>query len=236
LHRFDTAPDAIVYIEFSAAANTTLSAGPTLTFTLPSVISGDSYYLAYETGSGWQEPYDGPGTISGSTVSFVSTSGSIAITPASPALFVLYAIASSASSSPSSPPSTSPSSSPSPSPTQSPTVAPTQTATPEPIVASTTSVSLSLGGSSQIFEVSELGYSGSFTASASSCTSGQIATLQQPTTQTPVNAGAAVEFTVAPSTNAGTCTVTVTDQNSQQLQVTVYDSSTGVTVEDKPRK
>lgn len=214
-------PAPIAYVELTSTSSVTLSAVPEFVFTLSSVTPGDSYYLAYFNGTEWITPADGPATVSGDTVTFVSIPGSIPITPSQPALAALYA--SSAT------------------PTPSPTPIPTPVASPS-------SLTLTAGGSAGTFTVSETGNSAAF-ASSISCTlnpspaptptatpPGNVVATVSPASGTPASAGAAVTFTVTPGDESGACTVTVTDANSAAITIPVTVSTTNLSVYGKPRK
>jgi hypothetical protein len=89
-----TAPFPILYIQFVSSSNVTINGTPGVTFTLPSVSAGTSYFIASYGQGGWTYPAEGPGTVSGNTVSFpINTGGSgIAISPTAPVEIALYSI------------------------------------------------------------------------------------------------------------------------------------------------
>jgi len=211
-------PTPIVYLTFSSSSSVTLSAIPALTFTLPSVTSGDSYYLALDTGSGWQTPVSGPGTVSGNVVTFASATGSVAITPTQPAVFALYAIA-----------------------TQTPTPSPS----PTPVASPNSLVFDESSPAPQTFSVSEAGYAGAFTESTSCTaspspspvpTSSPFVAEVSPTSATPSAAGAAVSFTVTPGYETGSCTVTVSDSNAATATISVVVGSDQVIIYKRKRQ
>lgn len=72
----------------------TIDGTPGVSFTLPSIAAGTSYFLASYGPGGWTYPAEGPGTVSGTTVSFpISVGGNtIAISPTSPVEVALYAL------------------------------------------------------------------------------------------------------------------------------------------------
>jgi len=116
----DSAPTVLLYIELTSTASVTLNGTPSFSFTVPSVVAGASYYLGfYGTNNGttgWQAPGDGPATVSGTTLTFAASStGSVTITPTTPAIVALYYTT----------PTASPSASPSPAGSAAPALSPT---------------------------------------------------------------------------------------------------------------
>lgn len=215
-HRDTASPDALLYVEFSSTSSVTLSAIPMLAFTSSSISSSNTYYLALDTSSGWQIPISGPGTVSGDTVTFASTSGTVAITPSAPAVFALYAASAVTPS-------------PSPTPVASPNALLFDESNPAP----------------QTFTVTETGYSGAFTEQTS-CTASPVPSPAptsspyvaqvSPSSATPASAGAAVTFTVTPGEETGNCTITVTDSNSASATVSVGVALDQVIIYDRKRQ
>lgn len=128
----DATQTTILYVELLPSANVTIDGTPGFSFSLPSVAAGTSYYLAgYASTNGtlsWVAPAEGPGIISGTTLSFALTNGAITITPTAPFVVALY---SQATGSPNAVSSASPL------PTASATPTPGVTATPTPGVTAT---------------------------------------------------------------------------------------------------
>jgi hypothetical protein len=89
-----TAPFPVLYIEFVSSSNVTIDGTPGVTFTLPSIAAGTTYFLASYGGSGWTYPVGNAGIVSGSTVSFPlsTTNGDLTISPTAPIMIALYSI------------------------------------------------------------------------------------------------------------------------------------------------
>jgi hypothetical protein len=84
-------PFPVLYLEFVSSTSVTLNGTPGVTFTLPSIVSGQQYFLASYGPNGWNYPVEGPGTVSGSTVSFPIGNGTaVTISPTAPAILALY--------------------------------------------------------------------------------------------------------------------------------------------------
>jgi len=220
-YRSDTSTlSPVAYVEFSSSTNATLNAIPGFTFTLPQIISGDSYYLAFYNyvAPGWVYPVDGPATVNGSTVTFASVGYPIAITPTHPAIFALYAA---------------------PTPSGAPTPASTPVASPNALA-----LYVSNPAVAATFTVTEPNDTAEFTSSIS-CTenplnqspaSSPFVAEVSPQYAAPDSLGAAVTFTVTPGAETGSCTVTVTDANSAKATVSVTVSSTNLSVYGAHRK
>jgi hypothetical protein len=207
---------ATAYLQFSANETVTLTGSPTVAFTLPSIIAGDSYYLAaYESGA-WVAPVAGPGTVSGDTVTFTGGSaGTTTIAPTAPLEVAIYATA-----------------------TTAPTPTPTPTPVPTP-VASPTSLLFDAGNpTAQTFTVSETGdtanYTGAISCSTAPSGANFVAELSA-TTATPNGTGTAT-FTVQGGNEVGTCTVTVTDAYNATATIAVTVDASTVTVSGKSRQ
>src|SRR5579872_1824280 len=80
------------------------------------------------------------------------------------------------------------------------------------------SISLVVGGGSMGFSVNQANYTGPFTADASDC--GSSASVS----------GGPTSFTVSPGTQAGNCSITVSDDHSQSAGVKVFVTSGGMSV------
>ncbi len=88
-----TAPFPVLYVQLLTSETVTLNGTPGISFTLPSIPAGTTYFLAQYNGTNWVYPEGSAGTVSGTTVSFpVSTSGSLTFTAAAPVEVALYAI------------------------------------------------------------------------------------------------------------------------------------------------
>jgi len=84
-------PFPVLYLEFVSSTSVTLTGSPGVTFTLPSIASGQQYFLAAYGPNGWTYPVEGPGTVSGSTVTFpIGTGTPLTISPTAPAIVALY--------------------------------------------------------------------------------------------------------------------------------------------------
>lgn len=195
----------VVYVEFTATQSVTLNGVPAFSFTDPSAVAGDSYELALyaqQTDGAWNNLYDGPGTVSGTTIAFAAAAGSLTVASGAPVVLALW--------------------------DEGPAATPTPAPTPSP-VASPSSVDFDLSSSPTpaAVAVSEPNYSGTFTA-AMSCTpaSGQtgtaVATLTGPTSGT--------SFTVAPGDELGTCNLTITDASDSFTVVPVASSEANLGV------
>jgi hypothetical protein len=89
------APSPLLYVQFVSSSSVTVNGTPGVTFTLPSITAGTSYFLATYGQGGWTYPAEGPGTVSGSTVSFpinTSNNATITISPTAPIEVALYSL------------------------------------------------------------------------------------------------------------------------------------------------
>ncbi len=85
------APLPVLYLEFVSSSSVTLNGTPGVTFTLPSINASQQYFLASYGPNGWTYPAEGPGTVSGSTVSFPIGNGTaVTISPTAPVIVALY--------------------------------------------------------------------------------------------------------------------------------------------------
>ncbi len=187
------AQTVILYLGFTTTTSVSFAGTVGVNFTLPSLTAGATYDLAlYDDATGtWTVPFAGPGTTSGTTVSFpISTSGTMTeISPNEPLYVALYDTVGGASPSPSPSPS------------------------PAPVVAAPTSLTFQDGSSpSQTFSVTETGYSGSFTAQSSVPAVATVAagSTAGTFTVTPLESGnTTITITGASGATAATVAVTV---------------------------
>jgi hypothetical protein len=210
---------AIVYVEFSANGTATIDGQPGISFTLPSITAGDSYYLAAYQDGVWDAPAAGPASVSGTTVSLpFGNSGTLTITPSTPIIIALYA-------------------------TTTPTPTPTPTPVPTPVVSPASLVFDAYAPGTQNVVVSEAGDTAAFTA-AIVCTESTpvpnpapaqnyVAQLAQ-TSVTPT-AGSAT-FGVEGGGDPGTCTVTITDVHAATATVSVAVDAATLSVSGKSRQ
>ena len=209
-HREDTTtPDAILYVSFSSASSVTLSAIPAFTFTSSSISSSNTYYLALDTSSGWQNPISGPGVVSGDTVSFASATGSVSITSTQPAVFALVEET-----------------------LLTPLASPNQLVFDESSPAPQ-SFSVSETNYAGAF-TEQTSCTASPVPSPAPSSSPYVAQVT-PSSATPASAGASVSFTVTPGAETGSCTITVTDSNSGTTTVPVSVALDQVIIYDRKR-
>jgi hypothetical protein len=136
----------LLYVQVYSSATIVLPSAPSFTITIPSadVVPNASYYLALydptRPSLGWQYGFEGPGSMSGTTVTFASNPSPFTFEAALSYYFALFVIPQN-STQPTPAPSTSPTSVPmqspppvttSPTPTPTPTPKPTPTPTPTP--------------------------------------------------------------------------------------------------------
>jgi len=228
--------DPLLYMEFTTTSSLTFDGSPGIAITLPSITAGASYYLAeYET-SAWVAPVAGPGTISGSTVSFpLVTTGATTISPASPLLLALYILT---AASPSPAASASPSASPSPIPSPIPSPSPSPSASPSPVpMVSPAVLTFDAGAPTTApFTVSEAGETAAYTATITCATPAPSPSpspgapspsppaypyvAQLVSTSATPTAGSAT-FSVMSGNDVGICSIVVTDQNGATVTETV---------------
>lgn len=92
-----TAPPApTAYVTLIAQTTVTINAGTSVSFTLPQLVAGVSYYLAVYQDNGWTAPAAGPASVSGMTLTF-SSLPSFTLTAGIPTTLALYSVANSAS-------------------------------------------------------------------------------------------------------------------------------------------
>jgi hypothetical protein len=224
----DAALSATAYVQFSSTQSVTVTGTTTITFTLPSVIAGDSYYLAVYQNGAWVAPAAGPGTVSGNTVTFSGNNGTTTISPTTPLELALYATTAATPT-----PTASPTFEATPTPTPTPTPVPTPVASPNSLLFDASNPT------TQNFTVSEAGDLAAYTAGISCSTApsaGNFVAELTSTTATPVQTGSgAATFTVQGGDEVGTCTVTVTDANSATAAVAVTVDSSTITVSGHAR-
>jgi hypothetical protein len=192
-----------VSVKFSKRVS--LKTRPTFVFTFASgfLIAANYYLQFYDTsrpGLGWQDPFEGPATIDGSTLLFVDTKNAFTFEAGVKYYFDLYAV--SVRSTPTPFPAT---------PTPLPTATPVPTATPSPIfgllTVTPTSVSFDAPDQTESLDVSEEGYSGNFSAKVNDTT---LATLTNPSPGV---------FALTSTANPGRSSVTVSDEHGQTVSV-----------------
>jgi|GEM_PF-3412419 len=202
----------LVYIEAVFSNTVTMNGQLGFTTPLPSGSNpnaGPYYVAALPLGAtpAWSLAIEGPGVVSGTTVSFTPPAAQITFAASTPYYYVIYqAVGGSIAT---------------PSPSPSPTTAPTPTPTPAPLAVSPASLSFTASGASyaQTFAASESGYTGAFTETDTCNPGTAIATVSAAS-----GPGPTATFTVTPQ-SAGSCVVTVHDTNGQTSTVTI-----GVTI------
>lgn len=219
---------AYLYVLFNQ--DVLLSQAPSFTFALPSsdVVPGANYYLAmYDPNTpslGWQLGFEGPGTVSGNSLTFTGSSSSTyfqAWTAYYLGLYAAPATAATPTPAPSVAPTMAPTVAPSALPTGMPTPTPTPTAAPNPTPTPAFEVlpnSLSFNGTglTQTFSAVDFGYSGAYTATTSDA---KVATVT-------VSAGT---FTVT-SVGAGTATITISESNGRTATCSVTVTTTTIPI------
>lgn len=224
------AVSVITYLYILFNEDVLLSQAPSFTFSLPSsyVLPGASYYLALYNPNlpslGWQLGFEGPGTVSGSSVAFTGGSSSIyfqAWTAYYLGLYVVPAGTSTPTPAPSTAPTMAPTVAPSALPTGMPTPTPTPSAAPNPTPTPAFEVlppALSFNGTglTQTFSAIDLGYAGAYTATSS-----------DPKVATVTVSGST--FTVT-SAGAGTATITVSESNGKSATCTVTVTTTTIPI------
>jgi hypothetical protein len=220
-----TGLNPVVYLTMTFSANVTLTALPGFSLTLPAAPTAP-LFLAYDDGSGWHMNVAGQGVVSSGAstynVQFPSVGGTFAFASGVPYDFVVYG-------DPSAPASPTPSPTPSPSPTPTPPASPTPTPTPSPtpppsptpsptpvpvagkLVISPSALDVSPSGSASFLIQDYLAdgspYTGTFTKTQDTCSSGGYAT----TDFDPSSTGPAVSVKVTGGNVGGSCTITFTD-------------------------
>lgn len=117
--------NVLLYVAVAFSGGVSLSNQPNLTFTLPSnqIVSGAYYYVAFydptRPSVGWQLGFEGPGSVSGTTVSFNGSGGNaFSFAPWQTYVFGLYIV---------------PAALPTPTPAPTPTATPVPTPSPTPV-------------------------------------------------------------------------------------------------------
>lgn len=183
----------LLYVFLAFNTNVSVASQPAMTFTLPSgyIASGANYYVAlYDSTNpqlGWQQGFEGPGTVSGNQVTFTGNPSPFTYAAFYPYWFAVYAQSTLAAT-------------PSPAPTPTPTPVPTPT--PTPVVVS--GVSLTAVGQTSTVTSTVGAPGGAFstnTAVVSASISGNAVVL------TAVGAGTATVTIGGPN---GTMTIPVT--------------------------
>ncbi len=224
------AVSVITYLYILFNEDVLLSQAPSFTFALPSsyVFPGANYYLAMYNPNlpslGWQLGFEGPGTVSGSNVSFSGGSSAMYFQAWTAYYLGLYAVPAGAAA-PTPAPSTAPTMAPTVAPSALPTGMPTATPSPTPAPNPTptpgfelvpSSISFNGTGLTQSFSAIDFGYSGAFTATSSDA---KIATVSVSGTT----------FTVT-SVGAGTATITVSESNGKTATCTVTVTTTTIPI------
>ena len=220
----------IAYLNVLFNEDVLLSQAPSFKFSLSSsyVFPGASYYLAMYNPNlpalGWQLGFEGPGTVTGSTVTFTGGSSSIYFQAWTSYYLGLYAVPASAAT-PTPAPSATPTMAPTVAPSALPTGMPTPTPTPSPAPNPTPTPGFELvpstltfngTGLTQTFSAIDFGYSGAYTATSSDS---KIATVSV----------SGSTFTVT-SAGAGTATITVSESNGKTATCTVIVTTTTIPI------
>jgi hypothetical protein len=212
----------VSYLSLLFTQNVSLNSAPAFSFTLPAgdALPNTAYYLAfYDPGRpslGWQLGFEGPGTLSGSIVTFSGTQP-VAFQAYAAYWFGLYAVSQSAPA-----PTPAPSVSPSSAPTVQPSSLPTGLATPTPSPApdlslSATQINLLATNATATLAASDPNYTGSLSATSSNP---NVATVSQSSPGV---------FTIT-AIAVGTTTVTVTEANGASKTCTVTVTTTTIPV------
>ncbi len=199
-----------------------LKTRPTFVFTFASgfLIPANYYLQYYDTSNpfgGWIDPFEGPATVSGSTLLFVDTKNAFTFQARVKYEFDLYAISSRAS--------------PTPVPaTPTPLASGSATASPAPspifglLSVTPTSFAFTAAGQTQTLVVSEDGYAGAFSAAVADTS---IATIAA--------AGNGV-YVVTANANPGSSHVTVSDGHGQTVNVPFTVTITTGTISGRGRR
>lgn len=195
-----TALTPILFLQIAFSGGVSLANQPAISFALPSsnIVTGANYWVALydptRPSLGWQLGFEGPGTVSNSTVSFAGGAGSFNFAPFYPYVFALYAQSASAPT---------PTPPPTPSPTPVPTATPTPGVTPTPIPSpgfgiSPASITLYGAGSTQAITATGTGPYFAFTSDSTVVTVAP-SNGNSPFTATAVGGGSA-QLTIVDST------------------------------------
>lgn len=186
----------LLYLWLAFSAGVTTTSQPPITFTLPSneITTGAYYYVALYDPTrpdlGWQLGFEGPGTVSGSQISFTGNPSPFSFAPFDFYYFALYAQPSTVAT-------------PSPAPTQSPTPVPTPT--PTPIALS--GIQLTAIGQTSTIAPS---FAGPYSAFSSDTSVATVSVSGANVTVTAVGAGGPVTITIGSPNGTETVQVTVT--------------------------
>jgi hypothetical protein len=201
--------DASILMTSSIAL--TFTTAPAFTVTLPAseIAAGGPFELAYydPTAQAWDYTWEGPGTVSGTTVTFASNGAPFTLSAGVTAVFAVLGGFAPA---------------PSPSPAASPASSPSPAASPTPgaVALSATTLSFTAVGApyAQSVTATQTDSSGTFTETAGATPCTGIATIAQ----------TGATFTVTPVA-VGTCSYKITGTNaaSASLNVTVTTTNVG---------
>lgn len=198
------------YIKVASSSTVGFSNLPSISLSVPpsTIVPGVSYYLAVfdllRSGLGWQKDWEGPATISGTTLTFAAPTPAIPLnlTAEVPLYVTLYAVSSSVAT-----------------PTPAPSVSPGPT--PIPLAAFTITPStlsfLAASGTATATVADPSGYAGSYVVSSSAAS---VATASVSGTTVTVSA-----------VGGGTATITVADTNGRTAAIAVTVTPTNVTVQ-----
>jgi hypothetical protein len=223
----------IAYLFVMFNQDVVLSQAPSFSFALPAadVLPGATYYLSlYNPNTpslGWQLGFEGPGTVSGSKLSFTGGSNSLYFQAWTAYYLGLYAVPAGVAT-PTPAPSVAPTQAPTVAPSALPTGMPTPTPAPTPVPGTSptpvpafklipSAISFNGTGLQQTFSAIDLAYSGTFTAVSS-----------DPNVAT-VTASSSNSFTVK-STGAGVATITVSESNGKSATCTVTVTTTTIPI------
>jgi len=211
----------LVYIEAVFSNAVTMNGQLGFTTPLPSGSNpnaGPYYVAALPLGAtpAWSLAIEGPGVVSGTTVSFTPPVAQVTFAASTPYYYVIYQAV--GGSVPTPAPTLSPTPVPTLSPTPAPTLSPTPSPTPTPAPVGLSPASLSFtnlgAGNAQSVTAAQSGFTGTFTASGANCTQGS-------TTVATIASTSSNAFSVTP-TAAGSCSVTITGSGaSATLSVSV---------------
>lgn len=208
----------ILFLQVAFSGGVSLANQPAVSFTLPSnqIVSGASYYVALydptRPSLGWELGFEGPGTISGSTVSFTGGAGSFNFAPFYAYVFALYAQSASAPT-PTPPPTPSPT--PVPTPTPSPGASPTPIPSPG-FAVSPSSISLFGTGATQTITASGSPPYLAFSSDEN------VVTVSPPNGNSPFTATAVA---------AGSAQITIVDSSGKQAIIPVTVTTVTVPVQ-----
>ncbi len=179
----DVAP--IVYLTLSASRTLALPNAPSFTLTIPSneIVPNVSYYLALydplRTALGWQDGFEGPAALSGTTLSFAAPAPAtpFTLTAYVTDYFAVYGVASSA-----------------PAPTPAPSISPAPAPTEQPdFTLSSTAFTFLSAGATETATISDTsGYTGTYAAVSSAPGVATVSVTGSTVTVTSAGPGSAV--------------------------------------------